>query len=114
MKLFQENWVKAHYEQYHPMSINKGLLPDVILPPAGRDRPEPSWFHIGRCTEMAIDKLSTTDLPIGNVTSAPSSENTPGAESTDPQNTDLPRTPDSTKIKTHWEVIGVENAGEKE
>jgi len=36
-KLFDENRLEAHYQQYHPISMNEGLLPDEILPPAGWD-----------------------------------------------------------------------------
>ena len=49
-KLYDENWLEAYYQQYHPISKNKGLLPDRILPPAGWDRPEPSWFDFSRWT----------------------------------------------------------------
>jgi len=43
-KLFDENQLEAHYQQYHQISMNEGLLPDGILPSAGWDQPEPSWF----------------------------------------------------------------------
>ena len=56
-KLFHKDRLEAHYRQYHPISMNEGLLPDGILPPAGWDRPEPSWFDFSRCTWMAIDEL---------------------------------------------------------
>jgi len=36
-KLFDENRLEAHYQQYHPISMNEGLLPGEILPPAGWD-----------------------------------------------------------------------------
>jgi len=42
--------LEAHYQQYHPISMNEGLLPNRILPPAGWDYPEPSWFDSSRCS----------------------------------------------------------------
>ena len=56
-KLFHENRLEAHYQQYHPILMNEGLSTDRILPPAGWDRPEPSWFDFSRCTWMAINEL---------------------------------------------------------
>ena len=49
-KLFDENRLEAHQQQYDPISMNEGLLHNGILPPADWDRPEPSWFEFGRCT----------------------------------------------------------------
>jgi len=49
-KSFDENRLEAPYQQYHPISMNQGLLPEGIFPPAGWDRPEPSWFDFSRCT----------------------------------------------------------------
>jgi len=49
-KLCNENRLEAHYEQYHPILMNEELLPNGILPPAGWDHPEPSWFDYSRCT----------------------------------------------------------------
>jgi len=81
--------------------MNKGLLPNGILPPAGWDHPEPSWFDYSRCTWMAIDKLSINELLIDNVPGAPPPEDTPNKEPIDPQQPDLTCTPDSTKAKAH-------------
>ena len=41
-KSFDENRLEAHYQQFHQLSMNEGLFPDGILPPAGWDRPETS------------------------------------------------------------------------
>jgi hypothetical protein len=41
-KLFDENRLKAHYQQYHPILMTEGLLPDGILSPPGWDLPKPS------------------------------------------------------------------------
>ena len=62
---------------------------------------------------MAIDKLSINDLLIDNVTGAPPPEDTPNKEPIDPQQPDLTCTPDPTRTKAHWQVVGVKNAGEK-
>jgi hypothetical protein len=62
---------------------------------------------------MAIDKLSITDLLIENVRGAPPPDDTPKEESIDPQQPDLTCTPDQTKTKDHWRVVGVEIAGGK-
>jgi len=51
--------------------MNEGLLPNVILPPAGWYHPEPLWFDYNRCVWMAINKLSINDLLIDNVPGAP-------------------------------------------
>jgi hypothetical protein len=34
-KLFHENQLQAHYQQYQPISMTEGLLPDRMLPPTG-------------------------------------------------------------------------------
>ena len=70
-KSSNENWLEAHYWQYHPLSMNEVLLPNRILPPAGWDHPEPSWFDYSWCTWLSIDKLSINDLLIHNVPCAP-------------------------------------------
>jgi len=62
---------------------------------------------------MPIDKLSLNDLLIENVPGAPPPEDTPNEEPIDPQQSDLTCTPDPTKTKAHWQVVGVENAGGK-
>jgi len=62
---------------------------------------------------MAIDKLSINDLLLDNVPGAPPPEATPNKERIDPQQPDLTCTPDPTKTKAHWQVVGVENAGGK-
>jgi len=113
MKLGKENGLDAHYQQYHPISMNEGLLRNRILPPASWDHPELSWFDYIRCTCMAIDKLSIDNLLIDNVPGAPPPEDTRNEEPIDPQQPDLTCTPDPTMRKAHWQVVGVENAGVK-
>jgi len=113
MKLCNENWLEAHYQWYHPISMNEGLLPNGILPPADLPHPETSWFDYGRCTWMAIDKLSINNLLIDIVLGVPPPEDTPNEEPIDPQQPDLTCTPDPTKTMAHWQVVGVENAGGK-
>ena len=76
-KLFNENWLEAHYQQYHPISMNEGRLPNGIEPPVGFPHPEPSWFDSSRFTWMAIHKLSINDLLIDNVPGALPPEATP-------------------------------------
>ena len=49
-KLFYENRLEAHNQEYLPILLNEGLLPDGIQPPAGLDRPEPSRFDFSWCT----------------------------------------------------------------
>jgi len=94
--------------------MNDGLLPDGILPPAGWDRPEPSWFDFSQCTSMAIDELSQLIyLPIDNVPGARPPEDTPDEETIDPQKPHLTCTPDPTIMRAHRQVVGVENAGGK-
>jgi len=113
-KSFHDNRLKAHYRQYHPISMNEGLLPDGILPPAGWDWPKPSWFDSSQCTWLAIDELSQLiHLPIDNVPAAPPPEDTPDEEMIDLQKPDLTSTLDPTKTSAHREVVGVENAGGK-
>jgi len=111
--LCNENPQEAQYQQYHPISMNEGLLPNGILPPASWDHLEPSWFDYSRCTWMAIHKLSINDLLIDNVPGAPPPEDTPNEESIDPQQPDLTCTPDPTQIRSHRQGVGVENAGGK-
>jgi len=78
--------------------MNGGLLPNRILPPAGWDHPEASWFNYSRSTWMAIDKLSINDLLLDYVLGAPPPESTPNEESLYPQQPDLTWTHDPTKI----------------
>jgi hypothetical protein len=78
--LCNENWLEAHYQQYHPISMNEGLLPNAILPPASWDHPEPSWFDYSRCSWMAIDKLWINDLLIDNIPGELPPEDTPNEE----------------------------------
>jgi hypothetical protein len=111
--LCNENRLEVHYQQYHAIPMNEGLLPNGILPPAGWDHPQPSWFDYSWCTSMAIDKLSINDLLPDNIPGAPPPEDTPNEEPIDPQQPDLTCTPDPTKRKTHRQVVVVENAGEK-
>jgi len=66
------------------MSMNEGLVPNGILPPAGWDHPEQSLFDYSRCTWMAIDKLWMNDLLIDNVPGAPPPEDTPNQVPVDP------------------------------
>jgi len=110
-KLFDENWLEAHYPQYHPISMNEGLLPDGMLPSAGWDRPEPSWFDFGQCTWIAIDERSQLILlPIVTVPGAPPPEDTPDEDTIDPQKSHLTCTTDPTKTRAHRQVVGVEHA----
>jgi len=92
--------------------MNKGLLPNGILPPAGFPHPEQWWFDYSRCTWIAIDKLWINDLLIDNVPGAPPPEDTPNEEPIDPQQPDLTCTPDPTKTKAHRQVVGVKMLGE--
>jgi hypothetical protein len=62
---------------------------------------------------MAIDKLSINDLLIDNVPGAPPPADTHNEEPIDPLQPNLTCTPDATKTKAHWQVVGVENAGGK-
>jgi hypothetical protein len=95
MILFDENWLEAHYQQYHPISMNEGLMPDRILAPAGWDRPESLWFDFSRGTWMALDEFcELIHLPIDNVPGAPPPEDTPHKEPMDPLKPDLTCTPD--------------------
>jgi len=112
-KLCNENRLKVHYPQYHPISMDEALLPNEILPPAGTDHPEPSWFDYSSCTWVAIDMLSINDLLIDHVPGAPPPEHPPNGEPIDPQQPDLTCTPDPTKTKTQRQAIGVTNAGGK-
>jgi len=112
-KLCNENRLEAHNQQYHPILMNEGLLPNGFQPPAGWDHPEPSWFDYSSCTWMAIEKLSINGLLIDNVPGAPPPADTPNEEPMSPQQPDLACTPDPTKTKTHRQVVGVENAGGK-
>jgi hypothetical protein len=60
---------------------------------------------------MAIDKLPINDRLIDNVPGATPPEDPPKEEPIDPQQPDLTCTPDPTKTKAHWQVVGLENAG---
>jgi hypothetical protein len=63
---------------------------------------------------MAIDELSELiHLPIDNVPGATPPEDTLNEETIDPRKPDLTSTPDPTKTRAHWQVVGVENAGRK-
>jgi len=110
-KLCNENRPEAHYQQYHAISRNAGLLPNRILPPAGWDHPLPSWFDYSRCPWMAINKLSINGLLRDNVLGAPPHEDTPNKDPITPQQPDHTCTPDPTKTKAHRQVVGVEIAG---
>jgi len=109
-KLCNEKWLQVHDQQYHPILMNEGLLPNQILPPAGFPHPEPLWFDYSRCTWMAIDKLSINNLLTDNISGAPPPEDTHNEESIDPQPPDLTCTPDPTKTKAQRQVVGFENA----
>jgi len=113
MKLCNENRLEAHYQQYHPISMNEGLLLNGILPPASWDHPEPSWFDYSRCTWMAINKLPINDRLTDNVPGAPPPEDIPNEDRIDSEQPDLTCTPDPTKRKAHRQVVGLENAGGK-
>lgn len=54
---------------------------------------------------MAIDKLSTTDLPIDILPSAPPLVDTPGKDPTTTQNPDHTYNHDPTQRKTHKQVF---------
>jgi len=111
---FNENRLEAHYQQYHLLSMNEGLLPNRILAPAGWDHLKPSWIDCTRCTWMAIDKLSINDLLIDNIPGTPPPpDDTANKEPIDPQQPDLTCTPDPTKTKAHRQIVGVENVGRK-
>jgi hypothetical protein len=43
--LFDKNRLDNQNQQYHPIPINIGLLPNRILLPTTWDHPEPEWFH---------------------------------------------------------------------
>ena len=64
--------------------MNEGLIPNGILPPAGWDHPEPSWFDWSRYTGMAVDKQSINDQLIVNVLGPPPPEETPKEKPIDP------------------------------
>ena len=113
-KLFDEKRLEVHYQQYHPISMNKGLLYDGILPPAGWNRAEPSCFDFSRCTSMAIVELSQLiHRPIYHVPGAPSHADTPDKETIPPQKPDLTCTPHPTKMRPYRLVVGVDNVGWK-
>jgi len=79
------------------MVMNEELFPHMILPPAGWDHPEPSWFDYSRCTRMAMNELSINDLLMNNVPGVPPPEDTLNEESIEPLQPDLTGTPDPTK-----------------
>jgi len=113
-KLFDDNRLETHYQQYQPVSINQGFLPDCIVHPEGCNRPEPSWLDFSRCThEWPSMRQSTNDLTIDNVHGVPAPEDTPDEDTQDPQKPDLKCTPDSTKSKAYRQVVVVENSGGK-
>jgi len=62
---------------------------------------------------MPIEKLPINDRLLDNVLGAPLPEDIPSKEPIDPQQPNLTCTPDSTKTKTHRQVVGVQNAGGK-
>ena len=95
-KLCKENRLEAHYQQYHPIAMNEGLLPNEILPPAGFPHLEQSWFEYRRCAWMAIDKVSINNLLIDNIPGAPPPKETPNEEPLDPQQPDITCTADPT------------------
>jgi len=111
--LCNENWLEAHYQQYHPISMNQGLLPNSIPPAAGFPHPKPSWLDYIRCTWMDIDKLSNDDLLIPKAPSAPPPEDSPNEDPIGPHQPDLTCTTDPTKTKAHRQVVGVENSAGK-
>jgi len=79
------NWLDAHCQQYHLISMNEVLLPNRVLPPAGWDHPEPSSFDYSRCIWMAIDKLAINDRFIQDIPGVPSPEDTTNEEPIDHQ-----------------------------
>jgi len=40
INLFHEHRLDAHFEQYHPISMNEALLPNGILLPSSENHPE--------------------------------------------------------------------------
>jgi hypothetical protein len=109
MGLFDENRLMTHCQQYGPTSMNDRHFPDRILPPAGWDRPEPSWFDLCWCICMAIAEHSQLiHLSIDNVPVPPQPEDTPDEETIDHQKPDPTCIPDPTKTQTHRHVVGVE------
>jgi len=111
--VFDKNRPENHYQQYHPISMNEGRLPNRILPCASWDHPEPSLFQYSRCIWMAIDKLSINDLLMANIPGASQHEDSSNEEPIDPQQPDLICTADPTKTKAHRQVVGVDNAWRK-
>jgi hypothetical protein len=66
--------------------MNAGLLPERIVPPAGEDRPEPSWSDFSWYICIAFDELSSLiHLPIDNVPGVPPPEDTPDEDPIDPR-----------------------------
>jgi len=109
--LIDDTPLKAHDQQYHPISMNEGLSLDGISTYAGCDWPEPLWFDFSWCTWMAIAELSQlSHLPIDDVHGTPPAENTSDEETIGHQMPDLICTPDPTKTRAHRQVAGVENA----
>jgi len=49
--------LEAHYQLYHPILMNEGRSAELILPPAGWDRPEPACFNLSQHTWKFIDEL---------------------------------------------------------
>jgi len=55
--LVDQNCFEVQYQQYCPITMNKGVLDDGISPPACWNQPKPPSFDFWSCTWMAIDKL---------------------------------------------------------
>jgi len=108
-----ENRLEAYYQEYHCISINEVLLPNGILPPAGWDHSEPSWFDYSRCTWMVIDRLPINQLLMDNVPGAPQPKDTSNDVSIDLQQPDLTCTPDPKNTKAHRPEVRVEHLGGK-
>jgi len=112
-KLFNHIRLKTCYQQYHPISMTEGGLPDGMY--HLQDGIDPS--HHGSTSvsapESPLIRKSTNNLPIDNVPRVPPPEDTPKEETIGHQKPDLTCTPDSTKMKAHRQVVGVENTGGK-
>jgi len=110
-KLFNKNRLEPHYQQYHQISKDEGLLPNGILSPASWVHPEASWFNCSRCTWMAITMLPINDLLTDKVLGAPPPEHTANEEPIDCPQSDLTCTSDPTNAKAHRLLVAVQNVG---
>jgi len=103
--------MEPHYQWYHPLLMDEGLLPNGILPPTDFPHPEPSWFAYSKCSRMAIEKMSMNDPPIDNIPGALPPEDTSNKELVDSQQPDHTCTPDLPRQrligrKLEWKMQG--------